>query len=538
MSKVWPALDAPRRSSITIVLPLLAAMSSWTESPKQPDSWVDRDRFPEAYSILTSERIMYPDNISDWPLKIDATHQLFIDDFLISDVENLTREFHQPVKHPENPLLPGGYAAVLFDKDTGQFRMWNNRRFFTSTDGVHWDAPDLGPNGNMVIVDVGELRGFMYNPLVREQDGRYEAVIERRLNEESGEAGGFYLYHSRDGLHWEQRPTRPILHRTNNNMLPAAFQPLGVGDVRQFQWTNPDHFESNGVGDTSTFRYDAVLNRYIFDGKFNIYMPQHKFEELGIVSDGKPRLRLRTFSESEDLIHWSPPRFMMYPDRLDPPDRQIYAHVGFEYESMWVGIIQAMQFQVNGWKQTDLRLSYSRDGRHWLRPEQRQAFIPLGAPDSWEADYAVAQYTAPVLLKGELYFYYSSTRNPARDGNPGGPWPRQQIGLAKLRRDGFASLNAGDTPGQVLTRPLQFQGKAVFVNADVGEGGWVKASVLSRDSEPMVGYTMDDAMPLTKNTSTGRMIWKSTDTVVSPRDMHLRIQFQLKNAKLYSFWIE
>ncbi len=508
------------------------------ELPEGPASWIDRNRFPEAYSILTSDRVMFPDDVSDWPLKIDSTHQMFIDDFLISEIEGLTRQFHQPSKHPDNPLLPGGYAAILYDEDTGQFRMWNNRRVLTSTDGVHWDAPDLGPDGNLFIKDEGELRGFMYNPVLPEEEGRYKVVIERRFNEENDEPGGFYLYHSGDGWHWEQHPQRPILQRTNNNMLPATFRSTGVGDVRDFQWSNPDHFQSNGVGDTSTFRYDAVLNRDIFDGKFNIYMPQHKFEELGIVSDGKPRLRLRTFSESEDLIHWSPPRFMMYPDRLDPPDRQIYAHVGFVYESMWIGIIQAMQYQVTGWKQVDLRLSYSRDGRHWQRPHERQPFIPLGDADSWDSDYSVATYTAPVLLDEELCFYYGSSRHPQRNAQePGGPWPLH-IGLAKLRRDGFASLDAGDLPGQVITRPLTFPGKALYVNADVGAGGWVKAAVLSRDSDPIADYALDDAVPLTGNTTTGRMTWKSREEVPNPRDDHLRIRFQLKNAKLYSFWIE
>ncbi|HSH67118.1 MAG TPA: hypothetical protein VLB84_15325, partial [Bacteroidia bacterium] len=63
---------------------ILAAALAWPISAAEPQeqaSWVDRDHFPEAYSILTSDRVMFPDNCSDWPLKIDSTHQLFIDDF-------------------------------------------------------------------------------------------------------------------------------------------------------------------------------------------------------------------------------------------------------------------------------------------------------------------------------------------------------------------------------------------------------------------------------------------------------------------------
>jgi hypothetical protein len=317
-------------------------------------------------------------------------------------------------------------------------------------------------------------------------------------------------------------------------MLPSEFRPAGAGDAKRFQYSNPDHFQSYGAGDTSTFRYDAVLKRYIFDGKFNLLMPGQKIRELDINTENKPRLRLRTFSESEDLVHWSPPRFMMYPDRYDPRDRQIYAHVGFVYESMWIGLIQSLRCEI-GWKQTDLTLSYSRDGRHWLRPQDRRPFLPLGDEKSWDADYHVSAYTAPIVVGDELFIYFSSSRNA--DRGPGEKW-YQQVGLARLRRDGFASLNAGDAPGRIVTRPLAFAGRSLRVNAEVADGGWIKAAVLTRDSEPVRGYGLDDAVPLARSSLAGPMAWAAGSGLPSPGDDHLRIVFELKNARLYSFWIE
>jgi len=430
--------------------------------------------------------------------------------------------------------MPGGYAAVFYDKDQGEFRMWNNLTYMTSTDGIQWNRQNAGPDDHL-STDGGQLRGLMHNPDILEREGRYKAVVERHYNQQANEPGGFYLYHSRDGLNWKRGPERAVLWRTHNMMQTAEFRPMGTGSPNEFRWDGADFFQSNGVGDTSTFRYDNVLKRYIFDGKFNIYLTPGKIKELGLGMDHKPRMRLRTFSESEDLVHWSPPRFMIFPDRLDPADRQIYAHVGFVYESMWLGLIQTMRVQPTGWKQTDLQLSYSRDGRHWLRPQDRQAFIPLGDDDSWEADYHVSAYTAPVLVGDELFIYYSSSRNA--DRGPGEKWALH-IGLAKLRRDGFASLNAGETPGQIMTRPLTFQGKSLFVNADIAEDGWVKAAVLSRDSQPVSGYTIDDSVSLIKDTTKGRMTWKGKEQLDPPGDDHLRVLFKLKNAKLHSFWIE
>jgi hypothetical protein len=451
----------------------------------------------------------------------------------------LTREFHQPTKHPANPLMKGWAVAVLYDNDKGQFRMWNGGNYLTSTDGVHWDKPDLGVNGNRIEFEGGGgLHGLFYNPDIPEHEGRYKAVVQRRQKGKENESIVFFLHHSRDGLHWELRPKRPILEQTANSMLPCEFRPMGVGKPGDFQWQNPDHIQSIGAGDTSSFRYDRVLKRYIYDGKFKLHMPRETFEQLGIiVEEQKPLLRLRTFSESEDLVHWSPPRLVFYPDRLDPPDRQIYSHEGFVYESMWIGIIRAMRLQVTGWKQVDLQLSYSRDGRHWSRPDQRQPFIPLGNEESWEADYSGAPLTEPVLRGEELYFYYFGSRHFTRDKIPVSSF-QPYVGLAKLRRDGFASLNADEMPGQVVTRPLTFGGHSLFVNAEVPTGGWIKAAVLSRDSQPISKFALEDAVPLAKDTTKGHMVWKSKEELPPPGDDHLRIVFQLKNAKLYSFWIE
>jgi hypothetical protein len=89
-----------------------------------------------------------------------------------------------------------------------------------------------------------------------------------------------------------------------------------------------------------------------------------------------------------------------------------------------------------------------------------------------------------------------------------------------------------------MTRPLTFRGNTLFVNGDVADGGWIKAAVLTRDSKPVAGYELENAVPLNTNTTKARMTWKSKEKLSTPGEDHLRILFQLRNAKLYSFWIE
>jgi len=325
---------------------------------------------------------------------------------------------------------------------------------------------------------------------------------------------GLYVHRSSDGLHWTADLTHPAVTSSENR----------------------DLYSSVGPGDTSLFRHDPILGRYVIDAKFNLYLPEARLKELGVpVEAGKNRIRSRTMMESEDLIHWTRPRIILFPDEHDERDSQIYGHISFVYESLWLGLLRVMHLERTGWKQVEIELSYSRDGRNWSRPDARRPFIPLGDPDGWEPDYTDSALHAPLLVNDELWFYYRGSRSSERDKTD--DW-KMAAGLAKLRRDGFVSLDAGPEPGRVTTRPLTFAGRSLFVNADVAEGGSVRAAVLSADSEPLKDFGLDDAVPVATNTTRGRLTWKNAEHLAPPGDDHVRLVFEVRSAKLYSFWIE
>ena len=274
----------------------------------------------------------------------------------------------------------------------------------------------------------------------------------------------------------------------------------------------------SGIGDTSIFRWDPLLGTYACDAKF--------------VLPGK--FRCRGMMESDDLIHWSPPRMTIYPDALDASDSQIYGHQSFCYEGMWLGLLRVMHTDI-GWKQTTVELTSSRDGRHWCRVGNREEIIPLGGAQDWDADYHDPCWDM-VMVGDEIWIYYRSVSRRVEGDNPN---VGHAIGLAMLRRDGFASLNAGETPGKAVTRPLTFTGRALYVNAEVAEGGWVKVGALSPDGERLEAYALTDAQPIIRGTLRARITWANADTLpaLGPDD-HARLVFELRNAKLYSFWVE
>src|SRR2546421_3412499 len=64
-------------------------------------------------------------------------------------------------------------------------------------------------------------------------------------------------------------------------------------------------------------------------------------------------------------------------------------------------------------------------------------------------------------------------------------------GLAVLRRDGFASMDAGETQGALTTRPVTFRGKYLFVNIDDPQGE-LRVEVLDRDCRAIRPFTSDN----------------------------------------------
>ena len=493
-----------------------------------PGSWhTDPSLFPKAYGIIADEHLMHPVDMSDWPVKIDSSHQLFVDDYLIASMKNVRRQVHPARKHRRNPLIvpdnpcegQGGMnPLILRNEATGRFQHWYSAYhtlaanekpnyitcYAESEDGIHWTKPDVNlfkyPNttANNIVVPDGRIRALFHEPRDPDPLRRYKALVLRYPNQA---AEGYYLHTSPDGIRWTQARQEPVAWSLKSVSAGGGYK-----------------LPQSGIGDSSSFRWDERLNKYIGDVK--LVLP--------------PIMRSRGFMESEDLMHWTRPRMMFYPDGLDDPDSQIYGHIGFAYESMWLGFLRVYH-EVKApasAKQTTVELTASRDGRHWTRAGHREEVLPLGGSDDWDAHYHNPG-TPPLLVGDQIWIYYTST--PIRENKTG---QRHCLGLATLRRDGFASLNATDQHGTVLTRPLTFNGKALYVNAQISKGGYLKAELRDRVGKAVGRYTLDRCNPVIGDVLRSQVLWGEQRGIEHDSSQSLRLVFELKNAKLYAFWIE
>lgn len=140
----------------------------------------------------------------------------------------------------------------------------------------------------------------------------------------------------------------------------------------------------------------------------------------------------------------------------------------------------------------------------------------------------------------QLYFYYGAFQGDETKRNPIGFWngmyANASTGLAILRRDGFASMDAHGREGTLTTRPVTFKGRYLFVNTDCLDG-LLKAEILDTDGRIIQPFSIDNCVPLSCDRTLATVTWKDADDLSSLSGRPVRFRFHLTNGSLYSFWV-
>ena len=129
----------------------------------------------------------------------------------------------------------------------------------------------------------------------------------------------------------------------------------------------------------------------------------------------------------------------------------------------------------------------------------------------------------------ELWFYYG-----AFDNDHASALPNSNICLAKLRLDGFVSMDADAHEGTVVTRPFQCGGGELLVNSSA-RGGTVSVAVLDEQGVEVKGYRAVDCAVFDGNSVRHRVTWRDNVSLEGTKGSVVRLKFYLRNAKLYSF---
>lgn len=105
-----------------------------------------------------------------------------------------------------------------------------------------------------------------------------------------------------------------------------------------------------------------------------------------------------------------------------------------------------------------------------------------------------------------------------------------------LRVDGFASVQAPLSGGELVTKPLIFAGNCLQVNFSASAAGSVQVEIL-RDQmdEPVVGFSLDDCVELLGDDIERVVRWTDGCDVSSLEGVPVRLRFVLRDADLYAF---
>ena len=235
MHQAWPTVSAaaeePAKATTQILHNGIQLPANW---PPQQKEWSDS---PQRPPYLDAPPAVIP---------IDVGRQLLFDDFLIAE-STLKRVFHQPRYYQSNPILKPdrpwedvsgrAYAmpfsdGVWFDPQDRKFKMWyyvpGARCYATSTDGVHWEKPDLDvqPGTNIVLRRSGDSSTVWLDPCPRDPGERFKMGLYTRPLAGKGD-NLFVLFRSPDGIHWTPVGRRRQDRRSHHVFLQSVPRSLG-----------------------------------------------------------------------------------------------------------------------------------------------------------------------------------------------------------------------------------------------------------------------------------------------------------------------
>ena len=437
---------------------------------------------------------------------IGSRREVFVDRFLIERLDNTTLRLHQPTKvpRPRSPLI-GGYATVIkdgelfravyrsvdpsykgeqFDANPGEMTCYAESR-----DGHEWTQPNLGIveiNGsreNNVILRASPF-SHNFSPFLDERSGvpadqRFKATaglsgnaVKESQNAKPGEAAGI-----KGGLYTFASPD--CIHwRQMSQEPPITLTEFG--------------FDSQNVSFWST-----VENLYV------CYLRSWQ--------DG---LRSISRSTSPDFVTWSKP-VALAPNLSGEHLYTSQTHPYFRAPHLYVAL--PTRFHPGRGESTDILLMTARGNAPYDRTFREALIRPGLDPARWgnRSNYAALNVVPTSPTEMSIYHEGSGDR-------------------FVLRTDGFASVHAGADGGELVTRPLRFTGRELFINYSTSAGGGVRIEIQEESGKPVPGFTLADSRNLVGDAIEQLAGWENGSDVSSLAGKPVRVRFVMQEADLFA----
>ena len=407
-----------------------------------------------------------------------------------------------------------------------------------SRDGISWTRPSLGlfeaagtRDNNVILTQQhGRRVELNFSPFV---DTGPRVPPEERYKGIGGMTGMVFALVSPDGINWRKLVEEPVIEGYDAHNL--AFWDMDRGEYRSYSRHRRIAAYQAGMDELG----DAPL----------------KTDDLtGLTEDGRDNGRDIITSTSKDFIHWTKPEFLSYsPGRVN----ELYENHVLPYyraphfllcfptryiDRGWTAAAEALPQLEHRRKRsggdpregtalTDCMLMSSRDRIHFsIWPE---SFIRPGLrlKDNWfygdnYVAWGMIETASPIIgAPDELSLFATEAY--------------YQPGPVRLRRftirvDGFVSVCAPLSGGELLTRPLVFSGSELVMNYSTSAAGSVQVELQDAQGVPLPGFALADSEVMYGDSLEQPMLWRGTPDLGALAGTPVRLRFVLKDADLFS----
>ena len=472
---------------------------------------------------------------------IGSRRELFVDRYLIDELRGARLELNRPerreivfrtdapwegngsayqsVFQADNRLriyYRGGHnpASKAYETDK---RSWETLCVAESSDGIHWTRPELdiiefrGSTKNNLILDSASVQGiggspahtavFMdTNPDCPRQE-RYKIVIVGR------KPRGLFLLVSADGIHFRLQSDQP--------------------------------FATEGAFDSQ--------NLMFWDSVNGVYREYHRDFDQGVRGIVTAAAKdPRTFPEPQWLEYPGATEQALYTNQIQPYFRAPHIFMGFP-----------MRYNDRGWSPSMTELPGLEERRYRSEHSPRYGTTVTDAAfmtsrdgvtfDRWgEAFIRPGPSRKDTWVYGDNFVFWGivQTKSHLEDAPDEislyateGYWEGAFTSFRRytLRMDGFVSARAPLSGGEVVTKPLKFDGARLEMNLATSAAGSVRVEIQDTEGKPIPGYALNDCQPQFGDQLDRVVSWKSGTDVSQLSGTPVRLRFELKDADLYAF---
>ena len=428
------------------------------------------------------------------PINIGERLEMFVDRYLIDMLDGVELRMHEPLPLPlpKNPLpvcyttvIKDGavYRAYYRDSRKGYKGPWHDGNpgeitcYAESKDGHEWTFPNLNifdinsPRGRNIIWDGEKMGSHNFSPFL---DRRPGVDGEQRFKALAGvhSGGGLYALVSPDGIHWKKIQDKPVI-------TSEAFA-----------------FDSQNVS-----FWSEAENRYVCYFRSWLMQPSNR--------------RSISRTTSKDFLKWTKP----VPTNPNLPEEHLYTsntHPYFRAPHIYIAL--PTRFIPSRGNSTDILFMAMRSGSKTYDRLFTEAFIRPGLdPARWGNRSNYVALNVVSTGQTEMSIYHT-------DGH-------RYI----LRTDGFVSVRAGATTGELLTKPVIFNGNTLTINYSTSAAGGLRVEIQEEGGAPISGFHLDDCPLIVGDAIEHCVQWKGKPNMGALVGKPVRLRFVMSECDLYSF---